>query len=50
MAGEDILSFIPLHLSAIERSPTLTDWLKTWVGQRLEILAPKDWYELGHDI
>ena len=50
MAGEDILSFIPLHLSAIERSPTLVDWLKTWVGQKLEVLTPMDWYEKGHDI
>jgi hypothetical protein len=50
MAGEDILSFIPLHLSAIERSPTLVEWLKTWVGQKLEMLTPKDWFEFGHEI
>jgi hypothetical protein len=50
MAGEDILSFIPLHLSAIDRSLSLVPWLKTWIGQKLKILSPKDWFELGHDI
>jgi hypothetical protein len=50
MAGEDILSFIPLHLSAIERSPTLLGWLNSWINQHLEVLTPSDWYELGHDI
>jgi hypothetical protein len=50
MAGEDILSFIPLHLSAIERCPTLLVWLNSWISQHLEVLTPLDWYELGHDI
>jgi hypothetical protein len=45
MAGEDILSFIPLHLSAIDWSPSLVAWLKTWVRQKLETLSPQDWYE-----
>ena len=50
MAGEDILSFIPLHLSALDRSPSLLPWLKTWTCLQLEALAPADWFGLGHDI
>jgi hypothetical protein len=50
MAGEDILSFIPLHQSAVERSTTFLPWLQTWIPQQVEVLTPMDWYELGHDI
>jgi hypothetical protein len=50
MAGYDILSFIPLHLSAIDRFPDLLDWLKSWTSRKLEVLEPDDWYGLGHDI
>jgi hypothetical protein len=53
MAGDAILPFIPLHLTAIERSPDLLDWLKSWTGlrgQRLELPSHQDWFELGHDI
>ncbi len=50
MAGEHILSFILLHLSGVERSPTLFPWLETWMGKKLELLDPGDWFQLGHDI
>ena len=50
MAGEEMLSFIPLHLSAIERSPSLEDWIRTWTGERLQVLSPADWFQKGHDI
>jgi hypothetical protein len=51
MKGEDFLSFIPLHLSAFERSPELEDWFKRmFFHDELETLAPADWFEKGHDI
>ena len=50
MAGENILSFIPLHLSAIERSSSFLPWLESWTNKNLIVLTPEDWYELGHDI
>jgi hypothetical protein len=50
MSGEKILSLIPLHLSALEWSPTLLPRLNFWTGEKLEALAPKDWCELGHGI
>jgi hypothetical protein len=40
-----MLSFIPLHLSALERSPPLLEWIKSWAGPSVEALAPEDWFE-----
>jgi hypothetical protein len=51
MAGETMLSFIPLHLSVSDRSPACVDWISSWysdqslVGPRfpLKVLSPDDW-------
>jgi hypothetical protein len=32
MMGSPMLSFIPLHLSAIERQPSLLPWIQDWTG------------------
>jgi hypothetical protein len=50
MAGENMLKFIPLNLSAIERSPALLPWFNTWMKEKIECLEPADWFQLGHDI
>lgn len=50
MAGEMILSFIPTHLSAIDRSPKVWDWIVSWIGQQALLLKPIEWFERGHDI
>jgi hypothetical protein len=50
MAREPIPSFIPLHLSALERAPDFLPWISSWSCKGLEVLKPKDWCELGHDI
>jgi hypothetical protein len=50
MAGESVLNFIPLNLSALERSETLLPWIHTWIKEGLKCLEPKDWFQLGHDI
>lgn len=51
MAGERILNFVPLHLTALERSPKLYQWLNSWaLNKTLQILKPEDWYTLGHGI
>jgi hypothetical protein len=49
MNGEPMMSFIPLHKSALERSPELKDWLKDYISPDLEFLSPNDWFERGHD-
>jgi hypothetical protein len=48
-AGDPMMTFIPLHQTAIERSPSLRAWLKSWGGDKLEFLDPRDWFTRGHD-
>jgi hypothetical protein len=48
--GEDMLSFIPLHLSAIQRSEALKSWIQSWLGIQAEFLEPAGWFERGHDM
>ena len=53
--GEKMMSFIPLHVSALEREPALRDWILTWAAagrdkDDLKFLEPEDWFVRGHDI
>ena len=54
MRGDSMLAHIPLHLSALDRSPRVLTWVESWSSQfsrnKLEVLTPEDWYERGHDI
>mmetsp|Transcript_39960 Transcript_39960/g.56309 ORF Transcript_39960/g.56309 Transcript_39960/m.56309 type:complete len:432 (+) Transcript_39960:3-1298(+) len=50
MAGKPFLSFVPLHKSALERSPDLEDWISSWAGGDPEFLQPIDWFRRGHDM
>lgn len=54
MAGDDMLSFIPLHQTALESSPELLTWLRENAGlqqgERIVVLEPEGWYERGQDI
>ena len=45
-----MLSFIPLHLTATERSPTLLPWIQLWVSEEVHSLSPYNWFQLGHAI
>jgi hypothetical protein len=47
--GSNMLEFIPLHLTAIDRHPQLEQWLLSWIGSDAEVLSPSDWFERGHD-
>jgi hypothetical protein len=53
MAGKEMTSFVPLHLSAVTHADSLMSWLQYGSGsrdeQRLEVLTPEEWYEKGHD-
>jgi len=45
MRGEEMTSFIPLHLNALERSPELRSWIESWLvwnNRPLEFLEPID--------
>eukprot|EP00957_Ditylum_brightwellii_P047360 3597849-Ditylum_brightwellii.AAC.1 len=50
MTDQEIFSFVPLHLSAREASPTLEGWVQTWAPCETEFLTPDGWYERGHAI
>ena len=50
MRGEEMLSFIPMHLSALERSPGLASWVLSWAGDNVEFLEPRDWFVRGQDL
>ncbi len=48
MMGEPMSSFIPLHLSAIEREAGITEWVKSWASNLpggLHFLEPEGWLD-----
>ena len=50
MTGEDMLTFVPYNLHALERSENLLAWIRSWFGNESELLTPNDWFERGHDL
>ena len=51
MVGQEMITFVPLHLSALERSPDLLDWIRSWVPAKdLEVLTYEDWFLRGHGV
>ena len=50
MGGEEMVSFIPIHKSATERSDSLLPWIRSWCGQSSIALSEADWFDVGHDI
>ena len=54
MNGQPMLSFVPLHIGAVDRSPALLDWINSWAkevrNEDLILLDPEGWFERGHDL
>jgi hypothetical protein len=49
MQGKAMIEFIPLHLTAFERSPELKDWIAQSFGDMNHVfLEPEDWFSTGH--
>ncbi len=51
--GEDMLSFIDIARTALERHPGLLDYVKSWVDPVLgtsKVLTTKEWFQEGHEI
>jgi hypothetical protein len=45
MGGADMLTFIPLALTAVERQPELMEWVDSWWGTgNNSWLTPEGWY------
>jgi hypothetical protein len=50
MAGEPMLKYVPLHLTALDRSPGLEGWIRSWWDDErgsLVKLAPSGWFDEG---
>ena len=44
-------AFIPIHLGAVERSPTdLVPWIQGWAGRDANLLDEMGWFQQGHDL
>ncbi len=51
MAGQNMLSFMDLAKTAVERHPPLLTWIRGWTGNgKLEPLTPEGWFVEGHGI
>ena len=51
MANGDMLNFLPLNETAIERMPEVQDWIREWTGLNyLEALTPTEWFDRGHGL
>ena len=50
MAGKRMLDFVPIHMTALERSCHLKPWIETFIDTNAEWLTPSDWFSRGHDI
>ena len=56
MRGSAMLSFVPLHKSASDRSEALVDWITSWMtpalhkNESIEFLSVEDWFWRAHDI
>lgn len=48
--GRSMLSFVPIHQSALERSPMVLAWLYDWLPGSPKILQPIDWFQSGQGI
>ena len=55
MTSRDILAFVPLHLSVLERDggQKLLSWLHSWVpllDEKMTVLKPEHWWTIGQDL
>ena len=51
MAGFDMLSFVDLARTALQRCLGLLDWLRAWTGRpALKALTPEGWFDEGHGV
>jgi hypothetical protein len=51
LRGAPMLSFVPLHLDALDRSPAVYTWLQQWCPTlHLHLLSPFEWFSTGHGV
>ncbi len=51
MGGQHMITFVPLHLSGVDRSPTLLHWIQSWAPMpTVRPLLPFEWFTKGHGL
>jgi hypothetical protein len=52
MQGTNLLTFVPLQFTALERSPSLLPWCLSWLPPTFTLvpLSPADWFYKGHGL
>jgi hypothetical protein len=54
MRGGTSISFVPLHLNALEhQGPSLVEWAEAWFARspsKVNWLTPEDWFDQGHHV
>jgi hypothetical protein len=49
LQGSQMLSYVPLHVAALDCAPQLKQWILTWCGSSTpKWLKPFDWFTSGH--
>ena len=51
LTGRQMLAYVPIHLSAVDRDPNLLNWIRGWCGENdLAPLEPQDWLWKGQGL
>ena len=50
LSGKDMLSYVDIARTAIERFPPLLEFIMSWTDHPIVHLDPSGWFELGHGI
>ncbi len=50
LSGQDMLSYVDLAKTAIERQPSLVEYVQSWTDSYVHVLSPEDWFVKGHGI
>jgi hypothetical protein len=53
VAGKDMLAFVDISLSAVERHPPILEFVQSWVGPAVDkgwVLNSEEWFVEGHGI
>ena len=50
LSGKDMLSFVDIAKTALERQPSLVEYIQSWTQVKLQVLTPNDWFTVGHGI
>lgn len=49
MTGCSMLEFVLLHKSALQRQPSIAQWVLSWIpDSKAQFLQPEDWFDVGH--